>query len=782
LTGEARYERMRLNLSEALRDEAVLLVLDNFETCLETVRSAEGYRAADAEWDRVLRHLSERLPETPSRLLVTSRYRLAALAPVGRAVILPLGPLPLGEAVHLLQQVPALLQLTTGDEPGRSLALRLLEVSRGHPLILSRLAALAKDRKALAQALDTLTAQGLSALPDVFATAATPEERERERVYLEDVAELSIDLLLARASPSARHLLWLVTHASEPVSEQMIVAVASERSRGDDVPQPDPVPASAGQSMEESRAYQASIPAEGQVLVEPLRQGEEALPVGPLLTELVEAGLLTAEDQHGTQFFGFHELVRERTAHWMTTHPEERMGWTDAALWAVYGERYAAAFQRHRMSGEAGARDQATQVGRRALAYLVRARAYDRLSSFASSLVIGTVDSTHLRNIIGELAGVVDQLPPGEHRWNVQTYLADALHNAARSDEALALYADAAAEAKAARKWRHLGWIYHNWANALVDVGKLDEAKRAYEDSARAEQQGGAPEIDVLGSELEALRIDIYQGHAERVIPEIERRLAKVRGWWRVHQSGQTVPEAPNADELGRLLVAAIDIAQAASRELKRWQACLALLTEVEEVKRGLGEGVLSLASTRFNRSGPLLRLGRLDEAQQLLEGCLDVFRDAANVGLEAQALGGLADLWDERGNVEQAENLERRALAVFNRLSDPAARGRSHENLGIYLERLGKTAPSAAHRIAALVYHIGSGQKRRIEIWKQNLRIFLLNAAAAGGIYELPRLSDLLARPEFEPLRRFLDENSTDLKGLQQTIDDKVAQAQASL
>src|ERR1700732_2966473 len=130
-------------------------------------------------------------PEPRPRPPPTSRHRLAGIARAGRAVVLSLGPLPLDEAVHLLQQHPVLTRLTE-DEEGRCLALRLLEVSRGHPLILSHLAGLGRDRLALADALDLLAAKGLSALPGLFAAAVAPDDRPRARAYLEDVGEQSL--------------------------------------------------------------------------------------------------------------------------------------------------------------------------------------------------------------------------------------------------------------------------------------------------------------------------------------------------------------------------------------------------------------------------------------------------------------------------------------------------------------------------------------------------------------------------------------------------------------
>ena len=194
LSGEARWRQMRDNLLEAMRSERLLLVLDNLETHLKRVAGADGYACTDPEWDRLLRHLAEGLPGSGSRLVVTSRHRLAALAEPERALWLPLGPLPMAEAVLFVEGSEALRRLAYGDEAGRKLALRLLEVSRGHPLILTRLGALAADREALSQALAELETRGLDRLPDVFVPRLSKAEAERERAYLEDVAVGALDL------------------------------------------------------------------------------------------------------------------------------------------------------------------------------------------------------------------------------------------------------------------------------------------------------------------------------------------------------------------------------------------------------------------------------------------------------------------------------------------------------------------------------------------------------------------------------------------------------------
>jgi len=188
LTGDERYEQMQTNLLGALRDEAILLVLDNFEMNLEQFPRQEGYACDDPRWDDVLRMLVQELPATRSRLLLTSRHRLAALSAGGTMLWIPLGPLPPAEAGLYLGSHAELRRLMFSDEEGSELVKRLLLISRGHPLILDRLGALADDKQTLSQALDQVQSEGLQKLPALFAPTLSDAEREQERRYLEDVA------------------------------------------------------------------------------------------------------------------------------------------------------------------------------------------------------------------------------------------------------------------------------------------------------------------------------------------------------------------------------------------------------------------------------------------------------------------------------------------------------------------------------------------------------------------------------------------------------------------
>ena len=233
LKGPARYGQMRVNLLEALWEEAILIILDNFEPCLEDVIRDGTCRCEEPEWDETLEYLCRELPGTRSRLVVTSRLRPAALN--DNALWVPLGPLPIGEAGLFVRSHPDLRALLHSGEDGERRVRDLLDISRGHPLILDRLAALARDPEALEQAMAKLRTEGFSAFPDVYApTKMTETDRENEGAYLEDAAVKSVDALVARLSPHARRLLWIVTLANEPPAEKLVEAVWGGKSAEDE--------------------------------------------------------------------------------------------------------------------------------------------------------------------------------------------------------------------------------------------------------------------------------------------------------------------------------------------------------------------------------------------------------------------------------------------------------------------------------------------------------------------------------------------------------------------
>lgn len=336
-TGSARLQRLTENLLRALQDEAILLVLDNFETNLKaaaaTTTLASGEESCqewcqDPAWDDCLALLARELTGSPSRVLITSRRPLAALAGgVAHGVLL--GPLPAGEAALFLKEHPVLSRLVFGrDAAEKELALRLLEASRFHPLLMDRLAKLADParRPQLLAALAALeTTKDFAQLPALFAT--TPGDA-KELAYLDDALATSLDQLIRAASPDARRLLWIIAVANQPEGLGLVQGVWSAESQDQEQLR----------QIKELRAMLDALP--------PARPARPDLV--PLLSQIVSVGLVSEQRDEGgaaNPDLACHELVRERIRAWMEQQPQDRADLTENTIRFAYAERLQAVFK-----------------------------------------------------------------------------------------------------------------------------------------------------------------------------------------------------------------------------------------------------------------------------------------------------------------------------------------------------------------------------------------------------------------------------------------------------
>lgn len=749
-TGPARLERLTRNLLRALRDEAILLVLDNFETNLKPQAepsSAIGqpvWACQDPAWDDCLKALASELVGTRSRVLITSRKPLAALAD-GAGYPVLLGPLPPSEAALYLNAHPALSRMVFGPNTGeKALALRLLNASRFHPLLMDRLARLAANatlRPQLLQALDTLEkTKDFAQLPALFAT--TPGDT-KELDYLNDALAASLDQLIRDANPDARRVLWMIAVANEPVALGLLNSVWSE------APMPGPN-------------------------------------IQPLLSHLVSVGLVTEEREgpdDANPDLTCHELVRERIRAWMEQQPRDRGEWTENAIRLAYAERLAAIFKALRHQNMTAA----LQAGSHALVYCVQAEAWDRLLGFASLVVTSTNDPRLLAGLIPHLQTATESAPEGQPRWSCLWYLADALQHGGRSDVSLPFFELAATLAHAAAEtggesaqsaWADLAAITCNWANALREVGHLDTARQRLLESTEADKQAGSSQVDAIMNELSALRIDIMQGQVETALPEVEARLAQVVAWWQRHRAGQPVPEAQDAVMLARAYMAALDIAKDADIARMNWESVLRRTDAVLEVKRALQCPVEDIAGTRINRAITLKNLGRFAEARAELEDCLPLFQN--DPASSAKVLISLAALFNQQGDAAQAITQQRRALALHEQLPDPSDRAISHHNLTNHLERHGAPAALAEaprHRLAALIYRLVAGLGQHLQTSLRNYAVSFHRAHAAGTELAVPRVGELLADPAFHPLEQWLRQRQVDVAELQADVDQVLEQ-----
>jgi tetratricopeptide (TPR) repeat protein len=794
-SGTQRQDRLVQNLVRALGDEPILLVLDNFETQLRPLREGEtAAECQDPAWDACLRTLADQLRGTPSRVLLTSRQPLAAL-PADRAHALVLGPLPAAEAALYLRTQPALAAMVFGPDPGqRNLAQRLLRASRFHPLLMDRLARLAGDAALRPQLLQALTAleqrTDFAQLPELFAAADRGDTEEL--AYLDGALQASLDQLLQAAGAEARRLLWIVALANEPVTLGLLRGVwQGERFETQQL-----------RHLKQMLDRLPTLPAELQdklrAMPEELRAQLEALPppparpdLAPLLQRLRNTCLVTAEvegPEDETPEFTCHELVRERIGIWMQQHPEDRGEWEERRIRLGYAERLQSSFellqhQNMRLALEAG---------RRALVYCVQAEDWERLGRFASALVTSAQDPQLLAAVLPYLRTAADAAPKGPLRWRCLGYLADALRQGGRADASLPIYAQAIALARdatrtegmdVAQTWLDLAVFMTNCAAALLETGKPEEARQLLIESSEAEAKAGAPRIQILGSEAEALRIDILQGRADTARPRIEAILAQILVWWQRHRAGEVNPEAPDAEFLVRCVIGTLDIAVDADLARKDWPAAVARQDTMLEVKRALQRSDEDIATTRMNRANVLVEIpGREAEAMAELEACLEIFRNDQK--RRAKTLGCLSDVFHRQGDVGQAITLIRRALATAERLPNVHDRATYHGNLSIYLgasESKALQAEAHLHRLAGLLYCLVAGFGQGVQTSLRNYAINFRRAHAAGTALPTPRIADLLADPAFEALARWLREREVEIDALQAAVDDLLDQVRAT-
>jgi tetratricopeptide (TPR) repeat protein len=802
-TGAERFERLTRNLLRALRDEAILLVLDNFETNLkpkaENPTAAEPHWACqDESWDRCLALLVAELGGTRSRVLITCRRPLAALAGAASQPVL-LGPLPPGEAALYLRQHAGLSRMIfSGDSAESALAIRLLNASQFYPLLMDRLARLATGdaalRPQLLQALETLEqSKDFAQLPELF--TAKPGDA-RELAYLHDALETSLDQLIADASPDARPLLWMIAVANEPVKLALLQSVWSgeEDAQTQQLRQIkqmlDILPLLPPEVQEQLKV----LPPESRAKLDALPPLTRPDPV-QLLRYLEAVGLVTEErddPDDPNPALSCHELVRERIRAWMEAHPQERADLTENSIRLSYAERLAGAFKALQLQNMAAA----LQAGSRALIYCVQAGDYDRLIGFASGVVVSTSNPYLLEMLLPHLQAAANSAPEGRLRWSCLCNLADALNRGGRPDVSLPFYEQAAMQAHGAAKtaqsgsktarqaWADIGTITGNWANALLITGNLDAARQRRVEEAEANEKAGGPIINAISSELEILRIEIMQGQAAQALPHLEARLAQVEGWWQRYRSGQSIPEAPNPEFLARVLISALDIFRQFHFTQQEWEAALRRIEDTMEVRNVLKLPREDTALGRGNRAYVLGRLGRFDEAKDELEACLWIFRhDPANY---ARTLSMLAELFDEQGDSAQAIIQESRALALREQLSDPRDRAPSHSNLALYLERSSTPsdlAGSSRHRLAALIYLLVAELEQNLQTSLHSYAVRFRRAHETGTPLPVPRVAALLKEPGFRPLDDWLRLRQVDVDELQAVVDQYLEMArQAAL
>jgi hypothetical protein len=240
------------------------------------------------------------------------------------------------------------------------------------------------------------------------------------------------------------------------------------------------------------------------------------------------------------------------------------------------------------------------------------------------------------------------------------------------------------------------------------------------------------------------------KGEASRVLDEVRRLLSnqlpltgdeqEAVAWWNVRE-------------------ALLGTGRDAAVLLEQWDEALELGAQLFASMRDRSAPDTDLARGRFGDYFPLLRLGRTEEAFDLLLQCQQSFRTASDAQALGMVLSALADAEDARAHGDSTIGLERDALRYKYLSGDVPGIAASYHNLGNYLAvHARQLAPAlASHLAAALIRALvecgGSGSVAAAAADRRELGASVTPPADLPDLFRLigdipgTGLADLIAR-----------------------------------
>jgi len=718
---EASLRAFAPRLRRLLAGAGILLVLDNLETLL----TSDG-TWRDPRWGILMTALTTHDGE--SRVILTSRTTPVGLP--GTVTTQPVHALSLGESAALARELPNLRALLHADagplrnaaptvDADRDRVRRVLRVVQGHPKLMELADAAAADRDRLDRQLaaaEQAAAEHSAAVhgaavhaAEASPSPATPAEGELDAFFRDGQTTLDPDGFLAALTqwtssalaalpPEARMMAEFIACLEDTDRRSDVIAAnwAGLWRRLDcpgDPPEPAPLlatlasaalveaePLLVAEAGESSSAGSGSDAAQG-------GSGPMALRMHPgvaaAITSAAAPGVREAVDAELAAFWcAVLDGAREREDG-EDSALVVRAGLAGAPYLLRRGDWHTAGFLLER----ATMRDGSPGVTQAALPSLRR-----------------IADAAGAPVYIGVLAGVLRRVDPAE----AERLLRDAMDAAVGTSDYWAA--------------SHIaGQLF----NLLKEAGRLGEALAVAEQVPEFTRRAGLGPWTQLADEAQRLQVLEMMGEHARVAAEVDRLRGVMTGL-----PGRRGPdESVNPWNVREVI---LNIGQSSALATGEWGQCLELNAEVEASMRGRGAGEHEVTQTRFNNAGPLMRLGRLDEAARLLAECQRVFEDYADTAGLAAVLSARANLEASLGHWSTAADLERAALRLCYVRPEPERIAISHFNLANYLGPLdGDRAVQRAHLLAATLIRRLVGMSHYLA---QNVRALAAEMHADGG------------------------------------------------
>lgn len=684
---------------DLLQKSSLLLVLDNLETLLT---ESHGWR--DPLWGDVVAAMLAH--NGPSRVVLTSRRAPADLAKHAKVQLEAIHALSFPESVVLARELPNLKRLFD-DEEGRKLLQKALWIAQGLPKLLELADGLAADRVALAArvaaAADEL-ADRADVLDAFFATGVPNEGETRQQdAGFVQVLQGWTKGVSGALPPTARLLLEFLSRV-EPEDRRQNILDANWKDFLTRLGEGHVSAASLTDPEQGLPAALAALESAGLVAV-----ARPAL--DPEQMEALKGQLAGQADQaDGPDPAALQGLVAAFTAQTTayTIHPGVAEAVRAAADPAVLDAadielgNYHDAVVQHGLKGEmAGRGGMVVDGARRAAPYLLRQERWDQVGFLLERMLQRDASPESLAFALPLLHRIAEATAGTELGLEVAVVLARTLAGAGRTSEAEPMMRDLIARAAAQGNYRLASTAAGDLLNLLGGGGHLEGALKVAEQKVGYTAQAGLGPWTQLLDEVRGLQVLAAMGRNDEVLAAVES-LRRGMDALPLESGAEEIANPWNAREV------LLDTGRSAAVNSERWELALALGAEIVKFTRDRGAEALEVARTRFNDYGPLLRLGRHDDARALLVSCRAVFEDECHVGLLGKVYSALADLEDETGGRDAAVRFEEVALGYRYQAGVPADCSISHHNLANYLERQGvESATVLAHRLAAGTIHI---------------------------------------------------------------------------
>jgi tetratricopeptide (TPR) repeat protein len=682
---ESALRQFLPRLRAVLRDNAVLVVVDNAETLL-----SDGRAWRDPLWALLMEAL--RGHGGLSRLVVTSRHTPHGWDGDDRVLVQPTHALSLAESVLLARELPHLGKLLDDEpHPERSatevserlaLARRVLHVVQGHPKLLELAdVAAGEDLDRLRAQLDAAErAEGRAELGRFFTAGVSGLDGDQ---FVEVLRSWTATVVTGLPE-AARALAGLVACVEDDDRHttilKMVWPVLWRQLHGQDAPVPD------------LADTLAALAAAAIVEVEPdpetpadnsPRPGDEAVPHG--------AGVRPARV---LMHPGIAEAVRRGADPGFARLVDELCG----GLWSALYQHAAEGEQRGEQASGAIVR-----AGLSGAPYLIRRCEWVKAGLLLERAAQRDRSPGVTRRVLGLLGRVIDGNPDLDTRLAHEGMYASALTRvdpvAAQSQLRLLIdrSLDGGNPAQAAVSATHL-------FNLLLAQGDLTAALALVDEQARWFVLTGDEQWRHAVNDGMRLQVLTGMGEHGQVLADATALLDRL--------DAMSAGPGPIGVQMWNLRETVADTARSAALALRSWAEALEFSRKVQDSKHRRGASLHDRTRTRFNDYFPLLRLRRFDEAEAVLLACQQVFDDAGDIPTLGVVYSARADLEAQRGRHGEAIRWEESALRYKYQRPEPELVAVSHNNLATHLVAAGRAGREVlGHRLAGLLLRRATGR-----------------------------------------------------------------------